>query len=168
MWIIMGVCIVGLLAMCAVAAFIIPEGPWQLVTIISSVIVFLIPCFYALKLEVSVGAYKCKKCGCQFVPTRQKGRSKQEKLLAVWMYAHGYSFRTIAKFFKVNVHSAFVWVKSFAEKNYSKPAPIDDSVVIELDEMWHFLRSKKTSLDLESVLPNNKTAHRLGVWRAKC
>jgi len=34
-------------------------------------------------------------------------------------------------------------VKSFAEKNYSKPAPIDDSVVIELDEMWHFLRSKK-------------------------
>ena len=59
------------------------------------------------------------------------------------MYAHGYSFRTIANFFKVNVHSAFVWVKSFAEKNYSKPDPIDDSVVIELDEMWHFLRSKK-------------------------
>ena len=69
MWIIMGVCIVGLLAMCAVAAFIIPEGPWQLVTIISSVIVFLIPCFYALKLEVSVGAYKCKKCGTEIVPT---------------------------------------------------------------------------------------------------
>ena len=59
------------------------------------------------------------------------------------MYAHGYSFRTIAKFFKVNVHSAFAWVKSFAKRNYSKPTPIDDSVVIELDEMWHFLRSKK-------------------------
>ena len=62
------------------------------------------------------------------------------------MYAHGYLFRTIAKFFKVNVHSAFVWVKSFAEKNYSKPDPIDDSVVIELDEMWYFLRSKKDEL----------------------
>ena len=24
-----------------------------------------------------------------------------------------------------------------------KPAPIDDSVIIEFDEMWHFLRSKK-------------------------
>ena len=59
------------------------------------------------------------------------------------MYAHGYSFRTIAKFFKVNVHSALVWMKSFAKNNYSKPAPIDDSVIIELDEMWHFLRSKK-------------------------
>jgi len=31
--------------------------------------VFLIPCFYALKLEVSVGAYKCKECGCEIVPT---------------------------------------------------------------------------------------------------
>ena len=40
-------------------------------------------------------------------------------------------------------NTSFVWVKSFAEKNYSKPAPIDDSVVIELDEMWHFLHSKK-------------------------
>ncbi len=39
----------------------------------------------------------------QFVPTRHKGRSKQEKLLAVCICAHAYSFRTIAKFFKVNV-----------------------------------------------------------------
>ena len=37
-------------------------------------------------------------------------------------------------------------MKSFAEKNYSKPVPIDDSVVVELDEMWHFLRSKKEEL----------------------
>ncbi len=59
------------------------------------------------------------------------------------MYAHGYSFRTIAKFFKVNVHSAFVWVKTFAKNNYSNATPMDDSVIIELDEMWRFLRSKK-------------------------
>ena len=87
--------------------------------------------------------YKCRKCGCQFVPTRHKGRSKQEKLTAVWLYSHGLSFRAIAKFLKVNVRSVFVWVKKFAEENYSKPEPISDSVVIELDEMWHFLRSKK-------------------------
>ncbi len=68
--------------------------------------------------------YKRKKRGYRFAPTRHKGRSKQEKLMAVWMYAHGYSFRTIAKFFKVNVHSAFVWVKTFAKNNYSKPVPI--------------------------------------------
>lgn len=109
-----------------------------------------------------------KRCACQLVPTRHKGRSKQEKLLAVWIYAHGYSFRTIAKFFNVNVHSAFVWVKTFAEKNYSKLAPIDDSVVIELDEMWHFYAPKKTKLDLEGLLQNHKIAHRLGVQRTRC
>ena len=36
---------------------------------IAVVVVFLIPCFYALKLEVSVGAYKCKHCGHEIVPT---------------------------------------------------------------------------------------------------
>ena len=61
--------------------------------------------------------YKCKKCGCQFVPTRHKGRSEQEKLTAVWLYSHGLSFRSIAKFLKVSVRSVFVWVKKFAEKN---------------------------------------------------
>ena len=87
--------------------------------------------------------YKCKKCGCQFVPTRHKGRSEEEKLEAVKLYAHGLSFRAIAKLLKVSAQSVFVWVRNFAENNYSKPAPTDDGVEIELDEMWHFLRSKK-------------------------
>ena len=51
------------------SAFLVPEGVWQLVAVISVVVVFLIPCFYALKLEVSVGAYKCKNCGHEIVPT---------------------------------------------------------------------------------------------------
>ena len=87
--------------------------------------------------------YKCKKCGCQFVPTRNKGRSKEEKLMAVWLYSHGLSFRAIAKLLKVSARSVFVWVKQFAEDNYSKPIPQNESVIIELDEMWHFLHSKK-------------------------
>ena len=69
MWVIMGVCIVALLAGLVITAFLIPEGIWQLVTIIGLCVVFLIPCFYALKLEVSVGAYKCKNCGHEIVPT---------------------------------------------------------------------------------------------------
>lgn len=69
MWVIMGVSITGLLAGITIAALLIPEGIWQLVTIIGICVVFLIPCFYALKLEVSVGAYKCKNCGHEIVPT---------------------------------------------------------------------------------------------------
>lgn len=69
MWVIMVVSIIALLCGVLVSAFLIPEGPWQLVAIVSSVVVFLIPCFYALKLEVSVGVYKCKKCGEEVMPT---------------------------------------------------------------------------------------------------
>ena len=69
MWIIMTVSILGLIGGLTIIAFFVPEGPWMLVAIISLCVVFLIPCFYALKLEVSVGAYKCKNCGYEIVPT---------------------------------------------------------------------------------------------------
>ena len=69
MWAVMIVSMIALFAGIFVAAFLIPEGVWQLVTIAVICVVFLIPCFYALKLEVSVGAYKCKNCGHEIVPT---------------------------------------------------------------------------------------------------
>ena len=69
MWVIMTASITGLLGGLVVAALLIPEGVWQIVTILGLCVVFLIPCFYALKLEVSVGAYKCKNCGHEIVPT---------------------------------------------------------------------------------------------------
>lgn len=69
MWIIMIVSIIALFASIFCARFFVPEGVWQLVVILASCVVFLIPCLYALKLEVSVGAYKCKNCGHEFVPT---------------------------------------------------------------------------------------------------
>ena len=69
MWLILGVSMTGLLAGVFLAAFLIPEGIWQLVTVIGVCVLFLVPCFYALKLEISVGAYKCKNCGQEIVPT---------------------------------------------------------------------------------------------------
>ena len=69
MWAIMIVSMIALFAGILIAAFLMPKGVWQLVTIIAVCVVFLIPCLYALKLEVSVGAYKCKNCGYEIVPT---------------------------------------------------------------------------------------------------
>ena len=69
MWTIMIVSITALIASIFIAAFVVPAGPWQLVTILGACVLFFIPCFYALKLEVSVGAYKCKNCGYEIVPT---------------------------------------------------------------------------------------------------
>lgn len=69
MWVIMIVSMISLFAGLLLTAFLIPEGVFQLLTILGLVILFLAPCFYALKLEVSVGAYKCKNCGCEIVPS---------------------------------------------------------------------------------------------------
>ena len=69
MWVIMIVSLTALFAGILISAFLIPEGVWQLITILSVTVLFLIPCFYALKLEVSIGVYKCKKCGCEITPT---------------------------------------------------------------------------------------------------
>ena len=69
MWTIMAVSIIGLIGGLAIVAFFMPEGPWMLVAILTLCVVFMLPCFYALKLEVSLGAYKCKNCGHEITPT---------------------------------------------------------------------------------------------------
>jgi len=89
--------------------------------------------------------YKCKECGCQFVPTRNKGKSLELKLTAVLLYINGLSLRTIGKLFNVSNVSVLNWVKKYALQNYEKPKPTGKAVVIELDEMWHFLNLKKTN-----------------------
>ena len=69
MWTIMTVSMIGLIGGLAIIGLFMPEGAWMLVAILTLCVFFLIPCFYALKLEVSVGAYKCKNCGHEIVPT---------------------------------------------------------------------------------------------------
>jgi transcriptional regulator with XRE-family HTH domain/DNA-directed RNA polymerase subunit RPC12/RpoP len=69
MWVIMIVSMIALFGGILVAGFLIPEGVWQIVIVLGLCVLFLLPCFYALKLEVSVGAYKCKNCGHEIVPT---------------------------------------------------------------------------------------------------
>ncbi|MBR4295541.1 MAG: hypothetical protein IKT56_01725, partial [Clostridia bacterium] len=79
MWVIMGFSMTALLAGIFIAAFLIPEGVWQLVTILCVCVVFLIPCFYAVKLEVSVGAYKCQNCGYEIVPTYKEAMTAMHR-----------------------------------------------------------------------------------------
>lgn len=72
MWTILITCLIGFLASMVLIAFFVPEGVWQIIGILAGCVVFLTPCFFALKLEVSVGAYKCKNCGNEIVPTYKK------------------------------------------------------------------------------------------------
>ncbi len=90
--------------------------------------------------------YKCKECGCQFQPNRMKGRAEGVKRLAVLLYLCGLSMRAIAKIVKTDVHAVYRWIRKFAEENYEKPEPKSEAVVVELDEMWHFIKKKKTNV----------------------
>lgn len=69
MWVIMIVAMISLFAGVFLVAFLVPEGIWQVISVLGICVIFLLPCFYALKLEVSVGHYKCKKCGEEIIPT---------------------------------------------------------------------------------------------------
>ena len=89
--------------------------------------------------------YKCKNCGYQFVPTLQKCFDEQTKLIACLLYISGLSLRTIARLLHTSATSVLSWVRKFALQNYEKPQPNSDAVIIQIDEMWHFLHLKKTN-----------------------
>ena len=90
--------------------------------------------------------YKCKDCDCQFQPNRKKGRPERTKRLAILLYLSGLSMRTISRIVKTDLHAVYRWIRNFAENNYEKPEPKSDAVVVELDEMWHYLHNKKTNI----------------------
>ncbi len=106
--------------------------------------------------------YKCKSCSLQFTRLTPRGRPAQEKAMAVTLYTLGLSIRAIAGLIGVSPTAVLKWIKTFAKTHYEKPAP-GDAIIVELDEMWHYLGSKKTSYGsgklivekLESLLTGN-------------
>ena len=111
--------------------------------------------------------YKCKNCDRQFVPTRQHGKSETQKLTATLLYINGLSLRTIARLMKVTATAILKWVRQYAILNYEKPQPLQGSTVeIELDEMWHYLKSKKTSFGFGKhivALPDSSLTGSVGI-----
>lgn len=72
MWVILSVSLLAIIASAFIAKFLITDTTSQIILVIGTLVVFLPVCFFALKIEVSVGAYKCKNCGHEFVPTYKK------------------------------------------------------------------------------------------------
>ncbi len=97
MWVIMIVSMISLLAGIFLVAFLMPEGVLQLVLTLVICVLFLIPCFYALKLEVSVGAYKCKECGCEIVPTYKQAMMAMHRGFTRNLYCPNCNKRTWCK-----------------------------------------------------------------------
>ena len=95
--------------------------------------------------------YKCKECGMQFTRLTPRGRPATEKATAIMLYALGLSMNAIAQFLQVSTPAILYWIRDFTQKKCEKPEP-SSAIVVELDEMWHFLNLKKQTLDMESLL----------------
>ena len=89
-----------------------------------------------------VQRYRCKGCGCQYTREIPRGRPLRDKLLAVTLYTHGLSLNAIGKLLGVSTPGILDWVRRYARKHYTKLEPQGDAVILELDEMWHYLGKK--------------------------
>ena len=89
--------------------------------------------------------YRCKACGLNFTDTPPRGMPLAVKVTAVLLYVSGLSMNRTAKLLGVSTPSVMAWIERFAEVLAQKPEPEGRAVVVELDEMSHFLKKRPTS-----------------------
>jgi transposase len=89
--------------------------------------------------------YRCKACGLNFTDTPPRGLPLRVKVTAVLLYLSGLSMNRTAKLLGVSTPSVMAWIEQFAETYAQKPEAEGRAVVIELDEMWPYLKKSPTS-----------------------
>ena len=89
--------------------------------------------------------YRCKACGLNFTDTPVRGMPLGLKATAVLLYVSGLSMNRTAKLLGVSTPTIQAWIEQFAKVYGQKPEPEGRAVVIELDEMWHYLKKSRTS-----------------------
>ena len=95
--------------------------------------------------------YLCKACGLTFTDTPARGKPLALKAAAVLLYVSGLSMNRTAKRLGVSTPTIQTWLEQFAAVYAQKPEPEGRAVVIELDEMGHYLKKVRAVLDLESL-----------------
>ena len=89
--------------------------------------------------------YRCKGCGLNFTDTPPRGMPLALKATAVLLYVSGLSMNRTAKLLGVSTPSVQAWIEQFAGAYAQKPAPEGRALVVELDEMWHYLKKSRAS-----------------------
>jgi transposase len=110
--------------------------------------------------------YKCKDCGYYFTNTPLRGHPYHEKLLSLQLYASGLSLRRIGYLLQVSQVTVQKWIQKLVPELCPKLQPEGRVLVMELDEMWHYLKSKKTnsgSGKLCVVIPVDSLTGSLGI-----
>src|SRR4051794_21044217 len=95
--------------------------------------------------------YLCKACGLNFTDTPPRGKPLALKVAAVLLYISGLSMNRTAKLLGVSTPTIQAWLEQFAAAYAQKPEPEGRAVVIELDEMGHYLKKVRAALGLEGL-----------------
>ncbi len=94
---------------------------------------------------------QCKQCGYQFTRTTPRGKPATTKINAVLLYLSGISMNRIAFLLRVSAQAILNWIRTLAKQYQEKPEPTGKTIILELDEMWHYLKKKR---------------HKLWIWKA--
>jgi transposase len=89
--------------------------------------------------------YRCKACGLNFTDTPPRGLPLALKATAVLLYVSGLSMNRTAKLLGVSTPSVQAWIEQFAQAYAQRPEQEGRALVIELDEMWHYLKKSRAS-----------------------
>jgi transposase len=89
--------------------------------------------------------YRCRACGLNFTDTPPRGMPLAVKAAAVLLYVSGLSMNRTAKLLGVSTPTVQAWLERLAEDHAKKPEPEGRALVIELDEMWHYLKKNPRS-----------------------
>ncbi len=94
--------------------------------------------------------YKCKSCGYHFTRSYGRGIEPEKKLQALRLYKEGVGFRGIGRLLKVSNVTVLNWVRVMGKELRDlvlsqMPEDIESIEILELDEMWHYIKKNKTS-----------------------
>jgi transposase-like protein len=87
--------------------------------------------------------YECRICGKTFTDTPPRGASKEKKEKAFELYTEGMTYRGIGRFLKVSHVSIQNWVDEIAKERCNQQIENKRLYVVEIDEMWHFIKKRK-------------------------
>ena len=97
----------------------------------------------------------CKRCGFQFTRMTPRGKPLTTKINAVLFYLSGISMHRIAFLLRVSAQSVLNWIRTFAKAYEEKPEPVGKTIVLQLDEMWQYLKRKRQKLWLWKALDHD-------------
>ena len=105
------------------------------------------PSFFEKITATGIGSKDCLR-QTSFKPPR--GEPLWKKETAVLLYTLGLSMNAIAKQLGVSTPSILNWIRAHAATHAPRPQPDpgESVVVMELDELWHFLQKKEQAVDL--------------------